>query len=157
MKITSLTAGILALAGSMAAPVGSEAASLGIVFVSNGYRPSPYRAGYGRGYDDGMREGAHDGRRHEVFSYWDEKRYIHCGYQSSYGPRHVYQSAYRQGFEGGYRQAYYASYRCERHGRVACRQRGCEPAYGARYTHADDDWAYRDRGDDRHDEYRDER
>lgn len=156
MKITSLTAGILALAGSLVAPVGSEAASLGIVFVSHGHRPGAYRVGHDRGYADGLREGARDGRRREVFSYWDEKRYIRCGYHSGHGPRPDYRAGYRLGFEAGYRQAYDASYRCERHNRVACAHRGC-PSHRSRYSHANDDWAYRDDRAYKSDAYRYER
>lgn len=140
MKIASLTAGVLALAGGLAAPAGSEAASLGIVLVSHGHRPSAYRVGYDRGYADGLHEGARDGRRREAFSYWDEKRYVRCGYRSSYGARHDYRAGYRQGFEGGYQQGYYASYRCQRHGRAACASRSCQ-WHGGRYSHAADDWA----------------
>ena len=154
MKITSLAAGILAVAGGMAAPVSSDAASLEIVFASHGYRPSAYRAGYERGHNEGIREGTHDGRRHEAFSYWDEKRYVRCGYRSSYGPRHEYESGYRRGFEAGYRQSYYASYRCDRHGRVACGYRSCQPRHGSGYAYADDDWASRDDRAYGNDEYR---
>jgi hypothetical protein len=136
--------------------VGSEAASLGIVFVGYGHRPSAYRVGYDRGHADGLREGARDGRRHEVFSYWDEKRYVRCGYRSSYGARHDYRAGYRRGFEGGYRQAYYASYRCERHGREACAHRSCQP-HRSRYSHAADYWAYRDDRDQQSEAYRHER
>jgi hypothetical protein len=159
MKIASLAAGILALAGNMAAPVSSEASSLRVVLVGHGgYRPSAYRVGYSRGYDDGLREGAHDARHRENFSFWDEKRYLRCGYHSSYGPRHDYQAGYRLGFEGGYGQGYRANYRCERHHRAGCSDRRCQPAYKSRYSHVDDDWAYRDDRGDRDDRgYREER
>jgi hypothetical protein len=121
------------------------------VFVSHGYRPTAYRAGYERGYAEGLREGAHDGKRREVFSYWDEKRYVRCGWNARYGPRRHYEAGYRSGFEGGYRQAYVAYYRCERHGRVGCSDRRCH-SYRSRYSHADDDWAYRhDHGDQDYD------
>jgi hypothetical protein len=159
MKTASLCAGILALAGSMAVPVSSQASSVQVVFVSHdGYRPSAYRVGYGRGYDDGLREGAHDARRREAFSFWDEKRYLRCGYHSSYGPRQDYHAGYRLGFEGGYREGYRATYRCAFHHRVGCTDRRCQPAYRSRYSHVDDDWASRDdRDEDGHRDYREER
>jgi hypothetical protein len=132
MKITWLTAGILAAAGTMAAPVRSEAAvRFGIVLVGHGdYRPGAYRAGYDRGNNDGVREGNHDGRRGESFSFWDEKQYRRAGYESRYGSRSA--------FQAGYRRAYYACFRDGGH-----HSGGYAYGYG-------DDRAYKNGNDDRY-------
>jgi hypothetical protein len=145
MRINGLSAGVLALAGSIFAPAFSEATSLRIVLVGHdGARRSAYRAGYDRGRDDGLREGQRDGRRHEAFSFWDETRYRRCGYQPSYGPRGEYAAGYRRGFEDGYARGYDASYRCDRHHEAGCRDPRCGRSYDRRHHHSDDDWASRE-------------
>ena len=143
MKITWLTVGILAVAGTMAAPVRSEAAvRFGIVLAGHGdYRPGAYRAGYDRGSNDGVREGNHDGRQGESFSFWDEGRYRRAGYHSRYGSRSAFQAGYRRGFEAGYRRAYYA-----------CFRDGGRHSGGNAYGYGDDR-AYKNGNDGRNDDY----
>lgn len=150
MRIAGLSAGVLALAGSLVAPGVSEASSLQIVFVSHsGDRHGAYQAGYERGLRDGLREGSHDGKHGDAFGSWDERRYSRCDYRASYGPRRDYQAGYRRGFESGYERGYAASFRCARHHRAGCEDPRCRRAYDRRYRHSDDDWAYRDEGGSR--------
>ena len=113
MKRTAMTAGLLTSALIVVLAVESRAdvrVGVGIQFASNQYRGAggPWRHGYARGADEGYREGERDARRHERFGYYDEKSYRDCdrGYKGWMGPRHVYESAYRQGYGEGYQRAY---------------------------------------------------
>ena len=73
---------------------------------NNGY--SPWQYGYARGRDEGYREGEKDARRHERFSFYDEKSYRDCdrGYKGWMGPRPVYERGYRQGYQESYTRAF---------------------------------------------------
>lgn len=112
MKRIGMTAA-LAAAAFVAVPAESRAdvrAGVGIQ-VGDGYNRThrnTWSAGYGRGFEDGQREGIKDLRHHERFSFWDEGRYRDgdVGYRGWMGPRYEYVSAYRRGFEEGYRKGY---------------------------------------------------
>ena len=59
---------------------------------------NPWQYGYARGRDEGYKEGEKDARRHERFSFHDEKSYRDCdrGYKGWMGPRPVYERGYRR-------------------------------------------------------------
>ena len=69
---------------------------------------NPWQYGYARGRDEGYREGERDARRHERFSFYDEKSYRDCdrGYKGWMGRRGVYENGYRRGYQEAYTQAF---------------------------------------------------
>jgi hypothetical protein len=70
------------------------------------YRYESYagRAGFEKGYEDGLKRGRRDGDRGDRFDVTRDGKYRDGdhGYKSSYGPRSQYVRAYRRGFEAGY-------------------------------------------------------
>jgi hypothetical protein len=67
-----------------------------------------HRIGFERGFRDGRENGFKDARRHDDFNYRNDRSYRNgdAGYRSSYGPRRLYASGYREGYERGYRRAF---------------------------------------------------
>ena len=63
---------------------------------------------YSNGFDEGYRKGLDDGRDRDRPDPWRHSRYRNAdqGYRRQYGPRSVYQQAYRAAFERGYDQGY---------------------------------------------------
>jgi hypothetical protein len=118
MKLELMTVGLLTSALSLALPVDTRAADVRVgvgVQFGGGYDDgryndgrNPWQYGYARGRDEGYREGERDARRHERFSFYDEKSYRDCdrGYKGWMGPRPVYERGYRQGYEQAYTQAF---------------------------------------------------
>ena len=74
--------------------------------------PSSHRIGYERGYDDGLRQGERDFRKHRRYDPWRHKRYRKAdkGYKRRYGSRFVYSQGYRSGYRDGYRLGYDGRY-----------------------------------------------
>lgn len=60
------------------------------------------------GFDEGYRKGLDDGRDRDRPDVWQHGRYRSAdhGYRRDYGPKGLYQQAYRSGFERGYEQGY---------------------------------------------------
>lgn len=115
MKLELMTAGLLTAALTLVLPADMRAADVrvgvGVQFGGGDYRDgynNPWQYGYARGRDEGYREGERDARRHERFSFYDEKSYRDCdrGYKGWMGPRPVYERGYRQGYEQAYTQAF---------------------------------------------------
>lgn len=106
-------AAALALATTAVATPAQAGISVGIHIGDRGRyyeRDARYveRIAFDNGYRDGLREGERDDRHDDRYNYRDEKRYRNAdsGYRREYGPRWVYASAYRRGFEDGYRRGY---------------------------------------------------
>jgi len=128
MKLELMTVGLLTSALSLALPVDTRAADVRVgvgVQFGGGYDDgryndgryndgryndgrNPWQYGYARGRDEGYREGERDARRHERFSFYDEKSYRDCdrGYKGWMGPRGVYENGYRRGYQEAYTQAF---------------------------------------------------
>jgi flagellar biosynthesis/type III secretory pathway protein FliH len=63
---------------------------------------------FARGYADGYRQGANDGKRHERYDPVGSRDYRNAdqGYAGSYGSRDAYKNNYRAGFRQGYDDGY---------------------------------------------------
>ncbi len=66
------------------------------------------RAAYDNGFREGLKQGEKDGRKHEQFSYRDEKTFQHAdkGYQREYGTLDRYRQSFRTGYSAGYSEGY---------------------------------------------------
>jgi hypothetical protein len=64
---------------------------------------------HGNGFEEGYRKGLEDARDRDRRDPWRHSRYRNAdqGYRREYGPRSVYQRAYRAAFERGYDQGYH--------------------------------------------------
>jgi hypothetical protein len=73
-----------------------------------GYSRQGTNAAYARGRDEGYRKGLEDGRDRDPRDPWRHGWYRDGdrGYRREYGPRGLYQRAYRAAFEQGYAQGY---------------------------------------------------
>jgi hypothetical protein len=120
MRATWMAAGVLALAATAVAPTAAQAevrVGIGInVGNDHGYRRGreTFQIGYDRGLEDGMHRGRREARRSD-FDFRDDRDYRRgdAGYRGHYGPKHEYVSGYRRGYEQGYRRAFAST----RHGR----------------------------------------
>ena len=123
MKLKLMTVGLLTSALTLVLPADTRAADVRVgvgVQFGGGYNDgryndgrysdgrNPFQYGYARGRDEGYREGERDARRHERFSFYDEKSYRDCdrGYKGWMGPRGVYENGYRRGYQEAYTQAF---------------------------------------------------
>lgn len=70
----------------------------------------------GNGFDEGYRKGLDDGRDRDRGDPWRHGRYRDAdqGYRREYGPKSVYQQAYRAAFERGYAEGYQDARRGDR-------------------------------------------
>ncbi len=163
MKRTIL-AGVMAVA-ALASPLPAEAGTVhvGIRFGTDYYPYDGQRVGYDRGREDGWREGYADAQRGQRFDYDDERcfRRGDAGWRPEYGPRYVYVTGYRRGFEQSYRRGYEAGSRqayCRRdhrHDRSCGGGRRWDDRYGdGRQWNDRGDQRDDQRGDDRDDNYR---
>jgi hypothetical protein len=102
MKLRLMTVGLLTSALTLVLTADTRAADR---YYDAG---SPWQYGYARGRDEGYREGERDARRHERFSFYDEKSYRDCdrGYKGWMGPRGVYENGYRRGYQDAYTRAF---------------------------------------------------
>lgn len=65
------------------------------------------RAGYQRGYNEGVGSGRHEGREHDPYDYkTPDYGQAKRGYERWMGPVEVYQRAYREGYSNGFRSGY---------------------------------------------------
>ena len=123
MKLELMTVGLLTSALTLVLSADTRAADVRVgvgVQFGGGYNDgryndgryndgrNPFQYGYARGRDEGYREGERDARRHERFSFYDEKSYRDCdrGYKGWMGPRGVYENGYRRGYQEAYTQAF---------------------------------------------------
>ena len=118
MKLKLMTVGLLTSALMLVLSADTRAADVRVgvgVQFGGGYNDgryndgrNPFQYGYARGRDEGYREGERDARRHERFSFYDEKSYRDCdrGYKGWMGPRGVYENGYRRGYQEAYTQAF---------------------------------------------------
>jgi len=112
MKLELVTVGLLTSALTLVLSADTRAADVrvgvGIQFGGYGDSRNPWQYGYTRGRDEGYREGERDARRHERFSFYDERSYRDCdrGYKGWMGARPVYERGYRQGYHEAYWQAF---------------------------------------------------
>ena len=118
--MTSWMPGVAALMGlALAAPVAADPADpYDRRARARDYRYESYasRAGFDRGYEDGLKRGRDDGDDGDRYDPTRDRRYRDGdhGYKSSYGPRWDYVRAYRAAYEQGYRDGY-APYRAGRY------------------------------------------
>jgi len=137
MKLKLMTVGLLTSALTLVLSADTRAADVrvgvGIQYGGGDYRSggSPWQYGYARGRDEGYREGERDARRHERFSFFDEKSYRDCdrGYKGWMGPRGVYEGGYRRGYQEAYTQAF------RRFARWDYRYDGYDRDYDRRYRY----------------------
>ena len=114
MRWLGFTAGAMALAAFGAAPREAQAGTrLGVeIAFGRGYTHGSddyaYRAGYERGYRDGFGRGASDADQRRDTDFDRDKHYrcADAGYGDDYGPKSVYQTGYRRGYELAYREGY---------------------------------------------------
>jgi hypothetical protein len=146
MRTTGWVVGALAVA-SLAAP----AESLDWFGRDRHYRIDAGHIAYDRGFRDGAKHGSKDGRKGVNFNFQHDRHYRNAdyGYRSSYGPRFLYQRAYREGYRDGYTQGYESRLGYYDRGRYGPYGRDGYGPYGRRggYRYPDDD--------DRDDYYRD--
>jgi len=112
MKLKLMTVGLLTSALTLVLSADTRAADrvgVGVQF-GGGYNDSrgSWQYGYARGRDEGYKEGERDARRHERFSFYDEKSYRDCdrGFKGWMGSRGVYEGGYRRGYQEAYTQAF---------------------------------------------------
>jgi hypothetical protein len=123
MKLAWIVPGLLASLGVVAVPADAAVHfGIGVSIHPDRGRPAflvARQAGYERGYEHGLAAGARDFQHHERFTVWGHRRYRQAdsGYRSRYGPRPVYQQAYRRGFEDGYQAGYGPPHRDRRYHR----------------------------------------
>ena len=83
----------------------------------------------------------HDARRHERFSFYDEKSYRDCdrGFKGWMGSRGVYEGGYRRGYQEAYTQAFrrFARYDRGYDGRYDRYDRNYDGRYDPRYDRYD--------------------
>ena len=113
MKLKLMTVGLLTSALTLVLSADTRAADVRVgvgVQFGGGYNDTrgSWQYGYARGRDEGYKEGERDARRHERFSFYDEKSYRDCdrGYKGWMGPRGVYENGYRRGYQEAYTQAF---------------------------------------------------
>jgi hypothetical protein len=77
-----------------------------------------YQRGYERGLQEGRQDGWSDGRHRDRFDFWSQGDYRDGdkGYKRWYGPRPVYVSGFRRGYEESYRQGYRSAAERYNHG-----------------------------------------
>ena len=141
MKLKLMTVGLLTSALTLVLPADTRAADVRVgvgVQFGGGYNDgryndgrNPFQYGYARGRDEGYREGERDARRHERFSFYDEKSYRDCdrGYKGWMAPRGVYEGGYRRGYQEAYTQAF------RRFARWDYRYDGYDRDYDRRYRY----------------------
>jgi hypothetical protein len=127
---TTLWMGMLAGLGMIAAEPArvqaGERVHLGIVVraglpgewaYSGSQRDESYRYGYERGLREGRHEGRRDAYRGNRFEYRDERNFRDSddGWERWMGPRPAYRAGFREGFSSGYRAGYRAAF--DRRGR----------------------------------------
>jgi len=145
MNLKLMTWGLLTSALTLVLSADTRAGDVRVgvgVQYGGGYNDTrgSWQYGYARGRDEGYKEGERDARRHERFSFYDEKSYRDCdrGFKGWMGSRGVYEGGYRRGYQEAYTQAFrrFAGY--DRYDRN----------YGGRY-----DGRYDPRYDPRYDRY----
>jgi hypothetical protein len=113
MKLKLMTVGLLTSALTLVLSADTRAADVRVgvgVQYGGGYNDTrgSWQYGYARGRDEGYKEGERDARRHERFSFYDEKSYRDCdrGFKGWMGSRGVYEGGYRRGYQEAYTQAF---------------------------------------------------
>jgi hypothetical protein len=120
MKLKLMTVGLLTSALTLVLSADTRAADVRVgvgVQYGGGYNQygggyndtrGSWQYGYARGRDEGYKEGERDARRHERFSFYDEKSYRDCdrGFKGWMGSRGVYEGGYRRGYQEAYTQAF---------------------------------------------------
>ena len=146
MKLKLMTVGLLTSALTLVLSADTRAADVrvgvGLQF-GGGYNDSrgSWQYGYARGRDEGYKEGERDARRHERFSFYDEKSYRDCdrGFKGWMGSRGVYEGGYRRGYQEAYTQAFrrFARYDRGYDGRYDRYDRNYDGRYDPRYDRYD--------------------